>query len=105
MMISFSGYWLTRGRPHCLARWPSPWSLITCRRPSALARRIEHGLGRWRRLEIAKGDTVDVAHVVQPPPVVRRVIEIAQEARRVVRLHDVDRHVARGRALEEHHVA
>jgi hypothetical protein len=23
MMTSFTGYWLTRGRPHCLARWPS----------------------------------------------------------------------------------
>jgi len=22
-MTSFTGYWLTRGRPHCLARWPS----------------------------------------------------------------------------------
>jgi hypothetical protein len=20
-MTSFTGYWLTRGRPHCLARW------------------------------------------------------------------------------------
>jgi hypothetical protein len=23
MMTSFAGYWSTRGRPHCLARWPS----------------------------------------------------------------------------------
>jgi hypothetical protein len=23
MMTSFTGYWLTRGRPHCLARWLS----------------------------------------------------------------------------------
>jgi hypothetical protein len=23
MMISFTGYWLTRGRPHCFARWLS----------------------------------------------------------------------------------
>jgi hypothetical protein len=23
MVTSFTGYWLTRGRPHCLARWPS----------------------------------------------------------------------------------
>src|SRR6266545_1364906 len=23
MMSSFTGYWLTRGRPHCLARWLS----------------------------------------------------------------------------------
>jgi hypothetical protein len=22
-MTSFTGYWLRRGRPHCLARWPS----------------------------------------------------------------------------------
>jgi len=22
-MTSFTGYWLTRGRPHCVARWPS----------------------------------------------------------------------------------
>ena len=22
-MTSFTGYWLTRGRPHCIARWPS----------------------------------------------------------------------------------
>jgi hypothetical protein len=22
-MTSFTDYWLTRGRPHCLARWPS----------------------------------------------------------------------------------
>ena len=22
-MTSFAGYWSTRGRPHCLARWPS----------------------------------------------------------------------------------
>jgi hypothetical protein len=21
--LSFTGYWLTRGRPHCLARWAS----------------------------------------------------------------------------------